>query len=91
MTVGYSRPMRFDYPTHRLIVLFDQMPSFINPGAGLNQLDFSQDSDFIFDSIFTYHPDDTSQENGTSIASGPGSDTTELGPIVRLYGSDRDM
>lgn len=65
------------------------MPSFIDPGAGLNQLDFSQDSDFIFDSIFTYHPDDISQENGTSVASGLGLDTTESGPIVRLYGSQQ--
>lgn len=71
------------------LVLFDQIPSFIDPGAGLSQLDFSRDSDFMFDSVFTNFQ--SSPENGNSLESGSDTFSMHFCPTVRLYGSDEDM
>lgn len=49
-----------------ITVLFDEAPSIILPGAGLSQLDFSQDSDFIYDSLFTSSVQLDSQSSGNS-------------------------
>jgi hypothetical protein len=71
------------------LVFFNQIPSFIDPGAGLSHLDFSQDSNFIFDSVFTdFQP---SPENENSLESGSDTYSTHLSPTVRLYGSDEEM
>jgi len=81
--------MQAGYVTYADLVFFNQMPSFIDPGAGLSQLDSSQDSDFMFDSVFTNFQ--SSPENGNSLE--PGLDTyfTQSIPTVRLYGSDNNM
>jgi hypothetical protein len=61
-------------------VLIEQ---FIEPGAGLRRLGHAfQDSDLIFDSIFQHGDNAVVQEPQSPK---PGS------PVVRMYGSDRDM
>lgn len=74
-----------------IIVVFDEAPSFISPGAGLSQLDFSQDSDFIYDSLFTSSVQFDGQSSGSSPQSRPDSLPERASPIVRVYGSDEDL
>ncbi|CAF9943450.1 MAG: hypothetical protein ALECFALPRED_000394 [Alectoria fallacina] len=70
---------------------FDQAPSFISPGAGLSQLDFFQDSDLIYDSLFTSSVQPDRQSSDSSRHSRPTSLPKRAGPIVRVYGSDEDL
>lgn len=72
-------------------VLFDDAPTFISPGAGLSQLDFSQDSDFIYDSLFTSSIQLDGQSSGNSPQSRPKALPKRASPIVRVYGSDEDL
>lgn len=74
-----------------ITVLFDEAPTFINPGAGLSQLDFSQDSDFIYDSLFTSSIQVDGQSIGKGSQSRPESLPQRANPIVRVYGSDEDL
>lgn len=71
--------------------VFDEAPSFISPGAGLSQLDFSQDSDFIYDSLFPSSVQFDGQLSGSSPQSRPESLPERASPIVRVYGSDEDL
>ena len=72
-------------------VLFDEASLFIDPGAGLSQLDFLPDSDFIYDSLFSnsVQLDNQSCHNSSRPESEPPS--KHAGPIIRVYGSDTDM
>lgn len=72
-------------------VLFDEALTFISPGAGLSQLDVSQDSDFIYDSLFTSSVQLDDQSSGSSPQSKPKSLPKLASPIVRVYGSDEDL
>ena len=67
------------------------VPSLINPGAGLRHLDFSHDSDFIFDSIFSAHTDYTLPDVGSIDNRSADSYSEQALLIVREYDSDRDM
>lgn len=71
--------------------LFDEALTFISPGAGLSQLDVSQDSDFIYDSLFTSSVQLDDQSSGSSPQSKPKSLPKLASPIVRVYGSDEDL
>jgi hypothetical protein len=62
-------------------VLIEQ---FIEPGAGLRKLGHAfQDSDLMFDSIFQHGDKNAVVQEPPSPK--PGS------PVVRMYGSDRDL
>ncbi|MCJ1301783.1 hypothetical protein MMC08_004584 [Hypocenomyce scalaris] len=67
------------------------VPSLINPGAGLRHLDFSHDSDFIFDSIFSAHTDYTLPDVGSIDNRSADSYSEQALLIVREYDSDRDI
>ena len=81
-----------DICSHLFItVLFDDIPSLISPGAGLSQLDFFPDSDFIYDSLFAGSVQSDGQSSGNSPQSGPKFPPKRANPIVRVYGNDGDM
>ncbi|KAL1858870.1 hypothetical protein VTK73DRAFT_7786 [Phialemonium thermophilum] len=67
------------------------LENFIGPGAGLSQLpDWLQDSDFIFDSLFT-SPEIPGLSNGDlSLGSGPSLFENPV-PMVRAYADDRSL
>ena len=69
---------------------FDEVASFINPGAGLRHLDLSYNSDYIFDSIFSTEYDLTGNPENLT-APKEDSSAKRIFPIVRAYGSDHDM
>ncbi|KAI9815782.1 MAG: hypothetical protein M1827_002178 [Pycnora praestabilis] len=65
-----------------------QVPSFIFPGAGLRHLDLSQDSEYIFDSIFSAFP---SERQGSASDASPTLQSESTSPVVRMYGNDSDI
>lgn len=74
--------------THLPIAISIQ--SYIDPGAGLKQLqDLFQDSDFIFDSLFTSECSDPTNADTTSEASFV-TLSAQI-PMVRVYNSDSAM
>ena len=73
-----------------ITVLFDESSLFIDPGAGLSQLDFLPDSDFIYDSLFSNSVEPDSQSSGNISQSEPKT-PKRAGPIIRVYGSDEDL
>lgn len=65
--------------------------NYIDPGAGLSQLpDWFQDSDFMFDSLFTapYFPEISDTEYESEARLPP---VEKPIPVVRAYGSDSAM
>ena len=73
-----------------ITVLFNEAPLLIDPGAGLSQLDFLPDSDFIYDSLFSnsIQPDNQSSANISHLEP---ETPKRVGPIVRAYGSEEDL
>lgn len=95
-TVGYhispsKHMLLLIYSYSSVTVLFDEAASFIDPGAGLSQLDFFPDSDFIYDSLFASSVQLDIQLSGNSPQSVPKSPPKPAGPIIRVYGSDEDL
>lgn len=67
----------------RLIVYAVPVDHYIEPGAGLRNLeDICRDSDFIFDSIFQFDEDAVMSDSRTC---------RPVSPMVRSYQSNRDM
>jgi len=67
----------------RLIIYAVPVEEYIEPGAGLRNLeDICRDSDFIFDSIFQHDED---------IVLFDSQPCRLVSPVVRAYQSDRDM
>ena len=73
-----------------ITVLFDEAPSFIDSGAGLSQLDFLPDSDFIYDSLFSNSVKPDSYSSG-NISQPELKTPKRVDPFIRVYGSDEDL
>ncbi|KAH8602004.1 hypothetical protein B0O99DRAFT_680155 [Bisporella sp. PMI_857] len=66
--------------------------SLVAPGGGLKQLDLSlDDTDFIFDSIFSARRDTADSGYDTSEHPGTASESDHLHSFVRVYNNDEDI
>lgn len=64
----------------------------ITPGGGMKQLDFSfDDTDLMFDAIFSTQPASFDSGYDTSDHSGPISDAEIITCPIRVYSTDEDM
>jgi hypothetical protein len=67
----------------RLIIYAVPIEQYIEPGAGLHNLeDICPDTDFIFDSIF---------QHGEDAVMSDSQPCRPVSPVVRSYQSNRDM
>lgn len=70
---------------------FDEvLPSMVNPGACLDQLDAPWDSGYVFDSIFSANSGSANRSDIIDQQS-PDAHSDHVGPSLRAYGSDQDM
>lgn len=64
----------------------------VAPGGGLKQLDFSlDDTDFIFDSLFSAQGDSLDSGYETSEHAGTRSEIDQPKSYIRVYQTDEDM
>lgn len=75
-----------------LAASFAEPLSMVTPGGGLKQLDFAfDDTDLMFDAIFSSQPGGFDSGYDTSEHSGPVSDVGQIICPIRAYSSDEDM
>lgn len=71
---------------------FAEPLSLVAPGGGLKQLDLSfEDTDFIFDSIFTTRQDSNDSGYDTSDHAGTCSESEQSHSFIRVYSNEEDM
>lgn len=76
---------------HLTVDYLSEPAGFVRPGAGLKQLDLSfDDTEFIFDSIFSNQIDPLDSGYGSSDL-GTSVEPEEVAGPVRVYLSDDDM
>jgi hypothetical protein len=74
------------------VASFAEPLSLVAPGGGLKQLDLSlDDTDFIFDSIFTTRQDSNDSGYDTSEHTGTCSEVDQPRAFIRVYSNDEDM